>query len=74
MFYLQNPYSLKLPLSWRAVRNFIKSPAGDINYRVNMSAFPEDFGEISFEVATDNSTDPVTVEATVVQFINQEVM
>jgi len=56
------------------VRNFIKFPAGDTNYRVNMSAFPEDFGEISFEVATDISTGPVTVEAIVVQFINQEVM
>ena len=56
------------------MRNFIKSPAGDTNYRVNMSAFPEDFGEISFEVATDNSKGPATVEAVVVQVINQEVM
>ena len=56
------------------MRNFIKSPAGDINYRVNMSAFPEDFGEISFEVATDNSTGTATVETIVVEVIDQEVM
>ena len=53
---------------------FIKPPAGDTNRRVGVSAFPEDFGKMSFEVATDNSTGTATVEAIVVQVINQEVM
>ena len=56
------------------MRVFIKPTAGDTNCRLNLSAFPEDSGEMSFEVATDNSTGTATVETIVVEVIDQEVM